>query len=149
MTVALGSDHAGFELKEKVKKHLTAGGFEVEDFGTYSDEAADYAVYAAKVGHAVAEGKYKLGIICCGTGIGISIAANKVKGVRAACCNSAEIAKLSRTHNDANILSLGARFIDHNEALNIVDTFLSTEFSGDERHIRRLNQITDIENEKL
>ncbi|MCR4614651.1 MAG: ribose 5-phosphate isomerase B [Clostridiales bacterium] len=149
MIVALGSDHAGFELKEKIKKHLEAQNIEVKDHGTYSLEPADYAIYAAKVGHAVAKGEAELGILCCGTGMGISIAANKVKGVRAACCYSSDVAVLARTHNNANILALGSRFIDHDKALQIVDDFISTEFSGEERHIRRLDQITDIENEKL
>ncbi len=149
MTVALGCDHAGFDLKEKIKKHLETNNIAVKDFGTYSSESTDYAIYAAKVGHAVAEGETDLGILCCGTGMGISIAANKVKGVRAACCYSSEIAVLSRTHNDANVLALGSRFIDHDQALTIVDTFISTKFSGEERHIKRINQITDIENGKL
>ena len=146
MTVALGSDHAGFDLKEKIKKHLEAKGIAVDDQGTYSTEPADYALYAAKVGHTVADGKADFGIICCGTGMGISIAANKVRGVRAACCYSSEVAVLARTHNDANILALGSRFIDHDTALQIADDFLSAKFSGEDRHVRRLNQIKDIEN---
>ena len=149
MTVALGCDHAGFDLKEKIKNHLEAKNIAVRDYGTYSPEPTDYAIYAAKVGHAVTKGEADLGVLCCGTGMGISIAANKVKGIRAACCYSSEVAVLSRTHNDANVLALGSRFIDHDQALLIVDAFISTEFSGEERHIKRLNQITDIENEKL
>ncbi len=143
--IAIGADHGGFELKESIKKHLEeVGGFSVVDYGTYSSESVDYAAIAYKVGTAVTEEKI-LGILCCGTGIGISMAANKVKGVRAACCSDYFSAKLTRAHNDANILCLGGRVVGAGLANELVDIFLSTEFEGG-RHQRRIDQISAIEN---
>ena len=145
MKIAIGADHGGFELKESIKKHLEeVGEFEITDYGTYSSESVDYAAIAYKVGTAVTEEKI-LGILCCGTGIGISMAANKVKGVRAACCSDYFSAKLTRAHNDANILCLGGRVVGAGLANELVDVFLSTEFEGG-RHQRRIDQISAIEN---
>ncbi len=146
MKVALGADHGGFELKEAIKSHLIENGYEIVDFGTDSTESVDYAVFGEKVGeYVVKEGC--LGILCCGTGIGISLAANKVNGVRAACCSDYFSAKMTRAHNNANILSMGGRVIGVGLALQLVDVFLSTEFEGG-RHQRRIDQITAIENKQ-
>ena len=139
--IAIGSDHGGVELKEKVFKHLQARGIECEDTGCYSTESCDYPVYAKKVAHAILDGECEKGILICGTGIGISITANKFKGIRAAVCTDCFTAEATRLHNDANILALGGRVVGPGLALKIVDTFLNTPFSNDERHIRRINQI--------
>ena len=141
--IAIGSDHGGFELKEAVKKHLEERGLEYKDYGTYTKDSCDYPVYGKLVGHAVADGECDRGIIICGTGIGISITANKIKGVRAALCGDCFSAEATRLHNDANILALGARVTAEGLALKIVDTFLDTPFSGDERHLRRIAGIED------
>ncbi|MBQ8166673.1 MAG: ribose 5-phosphate isomerase B [Lachnospiraceae bacterium] len=141
--LALGCDHGGYELMQEVKAHLTKRGFEFKDFGCYSTESVDYPEYAKKVAHAVADGECELGILICGTGIGISIAANKVKGIRAALCSDCFSAQATKEHNNANILAMGARTIGPGLALKIVDTFLDTPFSNDERHIRRINMIED------
>ena len=141
--IAIGSDHGGFEIKEAIKKHLDKRGLEYKDYGTYTKDSCDYPVYGKLVGHAVADGECERGIIICGTGIGISITANKIKGVRAALCGDCFSAEATRLHNDANILALGARVTAEGLALKIVDTFLDTEFSGDERHIRRIGLIED------
>lgn len=146
MKVALGADHGGYELKEAIKIHLKEKGYETVDFGTDSTESVDYAVFGEKVGeYVVKEGC--LGILCCGTGIGISLAANKVNGVRAACCSDYFSAKMTRAHNNANILSLGGRVVGVGLALELVDVFLETEFEGG-RHQRRIDQITAIENKQ-
>ncbi|MBO5387019.1 MAG: ribose 5-phosphate isomerase B [Lachnospiraceae bacterium] len=141
--LALGCDHGGYELMQEVKAHLTKRGFEFKDFGCYSTDSVDYPEYAKKVAHAVADGECELGILICGTGIGISIAANKVKGIRAALCSDCFSAQATKEHNNANILAMGARTIGPGLALKIVDTFLDTPFSNDERHIRRINMIED------
>lgn len=141
--IGIGSDHGGFELKEKIKKHLEERGLEYKDFGTHSTASCDYPVYGRAVAKAVAAGECDRGIIICGTGIGISITANKVKGVRAALCSDCFSAQATREHNDANILALGARVLGEGLALKIVDTFLDTPFSGDERHIRRISMIEE------
>ena len=141
MKIGIGSDHGGVELKEKVIKHLQARGIECEDTGCYSTESCDYPVYAKKVAHAILDGECEKGILICGTGIGISITANKFKGIRAAVCTDCFTAEATRLHNDANILALGGRVVGPGLALKIVDTFLNTPFSNDERHIRRINQI--------
>lgn len=141
--IALGCDHGGFVLKEEVKKHLEARGLEYKDFGTYSEDSCDYPEFAKKAAHAVADGECEKGILICGTGIGISITANKVRGVRAALCHDCFSAEATRLHNDANILAMGARVIGVGHALKIVDTFLDTPFSNEERHIRRISQIED------
>ncbi len=141
--LALGCDHGGYELMQEVKAHLEKRGFEYKDFGCYSTDSVDYPEYAKKVAHAVADGQCELGILICGTGIGISIAANKVKGIRAALCSDCFSAAATKEHNNANILAMGARTIGPGLALKIVDTFLDTPFSNDERHIRRINMIED------
>ena len=141
--IAIGSDHGGFELKKEVMAHLDARGLEYKDFGTYSDASCDYPVYGKAVAKAVASGECERGIIICGTGIGISIAANKVHGIRAALCGDCFSAEATRQHNDANVLALGARVVGPGRALKIVDTFLDTPFSNGERHIRRIEMIED------
>ena len=141
--IGIGSDHGGFALKEAIKKHLEERGLEYKDFGTYSDASCDYPVYGRAVAKAVAAGECELGILICGTGIGISITANKVPGVRAALCSDCFSAEATRLHNNANILALGARVLGEGLALKIVDTFLDTPFSNDERHIRRISMIEE------
>ena len=141
--IAIGSDHGGFELKKEVMAHLDARGLEYKDFGTYSDASCDYPVYGKAVAKEVASGECERGIIICGTGIGISIAANKVHGIRAALCGDCFSAEATRQHNDANALCLGGRVVGPGLALKIVDTFLDTPFSNGERHIRRIEMIED------
>ncbi len=141
--IALGSDQAGFELKQEIIKYLEEKGLEYKDFGSYDDQPCDYPVYGKKVAHAVADGICEKGILICGTGIGISIAANKVKGIRAAVCSDCFSAEATRLHNDANIVAMGARVLGPGLAVKIVDTFLNTEFSGVERHIRRVQMIEE------
>lgn len=141
--IALGCDHGGYALKKEVIGYLEKNGIEYKDFGCYDEKSVDYPEYAKKVAHAVADGQCEKGILICGTGIGISIAANKVKGVRAALCTDCFMAEMTRLHNDANILAMGGRVVGAGLALKIVDTFLNTPFSEDERHIRRINQIED------
>ena len=135
--IALGSDHAGFRLKNAIKKHLEEKGIECFDFGTHDEESIDYVRYGEKVGLAVTGDEYDLGILVCGTGVGISIAANKVSGVRAAVCSDIFTATMSRKHNDANILALGARTIGEGLALMLVDAFLEAEHEGG-RHQERV-----------
>ncbi len=141
--IALGSDHGGFELKQEVMKHLQERNIEYKDYGTYTKDSCDYPVFAKKVAEAVVNKECELGILICGTGIGISIAANKVKGIRAALCHDCFSAQATKEHNNANILAMGARVIGPGLALKIVDTFLDTPFSNDERHIRRIELIED------
>jgi ribose 5-phosphate isomerase B len=145
--IALGADHAGFALKSAVAKHLADGGHEVVDLGTDSDESTDYPPYCAAVGRAVTSGQVERGIVFGGSGQGEAIAANKVHGIRAALCPDEFTARLARSHNDANVLSLGGRIVAEPLALAIVDVFLATEFEGD-RHVRRLQQIAEIEKEE-
>ncbi len=142
--LALGSDHGGYALKQEIIEHLDKKGIKYKDFGTYSEESCDYPLYAEAVGKAVASGECEQGILICGTGIGVSIAANKIKGVRAALCGDCFSAEFSRLHNDANILTLGARVIGPGLALKIADTFLNTEFEGG-RHARRVGLISKLE----
>lgn len=144
--IALGSDHAGYELKQAIIKHLEERKIEYKDYGPYSAESVDYAVYAEKTAKGVTGGECELGILCCGTGVGISIAANKVRGIRACCCSDKFSAEMTRLHNDANMLCLGGRVVTPEQAIELVDVFLDTSFSGDERHVRRIAQITDLEN---
>lgn len=141
--IALGNDQAGYGLKQEVMKYLDEQGIAYKDYGSYNEESVDYPVYAKKVAHAVAEGECEKGILICGTGIGISITANKVKGIRAALCHDTFSAEATRQHNDANILAMGARVIGPGLALKIVETFLNTEFSNVERHVRRVNMIEE------
>lgn len=139
--IAIGCDHGGFELKQEIISYLESKNISVKDLGTHSTEAVDYPVYGKAVAHAVASGDCEKGIIICGTGIGISIAANKVEGIRCALCHDCFSAEATRLHNDANMLALGARVVGPGLALKIVETFLSTEFSNDERHTKRIAQI--------
>ena len=139
--IALGCDHGGFGLKQAVMKYLEEKGLEYKDFGTYSEESCDYPVYGEAVARAVASGECDRGIIICGTGIGISIAANKVHGIRCALCHDCFSAKATREHNNANVLAMGGRIIGAGHALDVVDLFLDTPFSNDERHIRRIEKI--------
>lgn len=141
--IALGSDHGGYELKQEIISHLESRGIAYRDYGSYSPEPADYPEYAHTVAHAVVNGECEKGILICGTGIGISIAANKVKGIRAAVCTDCFTAEATRMHNDANILALGGRVVGPGLALKIVDTFLNTPFSGEERHSRRISKIEE------
>lgn len=141
--IALGCDHGGYAMMQEVKKHLDERGIAYKDFGCDSEASVDYPIYAKKVANAVADGECEDGILICGTGIGISIAANKVKGIRAALCHDCFSAAATREHNNANILAMGARVIGVGLALKIVDTFIDTPFSNDERHIRRIDMIED------
>lgn len=145
MKIAIGADHGGICLKEAINKYFEEKGIEYTDFGCYSEESVDYAIYAKKVADAVASGEYDKGILCCGTGIGISIAANKVKGIRAAVVTNEFCAEMTRRHNDANILAMGGRVITPEQAVKFTDIFLNTEFEGG-RHERRIAQIAAIEN---
>lgn len=142
--IAMGSDHGGYELKMKIKKHLEENGYEVKDFGCYDLSSCDYPDFGHAAAKAVASGECEKGIVVCTTGIGISIAANKVKGIRCALCTDAYLAKMTRLHNDANMLALGGGFTGPNLALEIVDTFLNTEFSNGENHIRRIGKLESI-----
>lgn len=144
--IALGSDHAGFALKEWLKKRLEEAGYECCDFGTDSPQPCDYPDFSVTVAQAVASGEFDTGIVICGTGIGSSIAANKVRGVRCALCWNEYTARMARTHNDANVLALGARVIGNELAWEIVKVWLETPFSGEERHKRRLEKIANLEN---
>ena len=143
LKIAVASDHGGFALKEKVKEHLVQRGFEVDDLGTHSEESVDYPVYGKACGEAVASGKADLGVVVCGTGIGISIAANKVKGIRCGLCTSVEMAHLTKQHNNANILAMGGRTTEPELALKIVDEWLDTEFEGG-RHQRRVDMLDQM-----
>lgn len=141
--IAIGCDHGGFELKQEIIKYLEANNREYKDFGCYDTKSCDYPVYAKAVAHAVADGECEKGILICGTGIGMSIAANKVEGVRCALCSDCFSAQATREHNDTNIIALGARVTGPGLAVKLVDTFLNTEFSNDERHIRRIALIEE------
>ncbi len=141
--IALGCDHGGFELMQEVKKHLKERGIEYRDFGTDSTASCDYPVYAKAVAKAILSGECEKGILICGTGIGISITANKFKGIRCALCHDCFSAEATRQHNDANILAMGGRIIGPGHALKVVDTFLDTPFSNEERHKRRISMIED------
>ncbi|MTI69003.1 MAG: ribose 5-phosphate isomerase B [Firmicutes bacterium] len=148
MKIAIGSDHGGLELKENIRKHLKEEGIDFLDLGTDSDESVDYPEFGYKVSKAVKDGECDLGIVCCGTGIGISISANKVKGVRCALCSDCYSARMAREHNNANVLALGGRVVGKDLAIEIVDTFLNGKFQGG-RHERRVNKITDIEKDNM
>ena len=143
--IALASDHGGFDLKEAVKRHLEERGIEYKDFGTYDKNSCDYPDFGRAAAEAVAFGECEKGIVICTTGIGISIVANKVKGIRCALCSEVTTARLTREHNDANVLAMGGGFVGELLAFEIVDTFLDTEFSGLEKHSRRISKISQIE----
>lgn len=144
LLIAIGSDHAGFELKTEVIRFLKENGYGVKDAGTYDCKSVDYPDYGLAVAKLVKNGECEKGIVICGTGIGISIAANKVPGIRAALCTDSYSAKMSREHNDANVLALGARVVGVGLAMDIVDTWIKTEFLG-ERHQKRVDKISEIE----
>lgn len=139
--IAIGCDHGGYELKLEILKYLEKKGLEYKDFGCDSLESVDYPIYARKVGQAILDGECDKGILICGTGIGISITANKMKGIRCALCSDCFSAEATRLHNDTNIVALGGRVVGPELAIKIVDTFLHTPFSGDERHARRISMI--------
>lgn len=141
--IAIGSDHGGYALKQEIMSHLEERGVDYKDFGCYDESSCDYPIYARLVANEVAEGRCETGILICGTGIGISIAANKVKGIRAALCSDCFSAEATRLHNDANIVAFGARVVGPGLAVKIVDTFLNTEFSGAERHARRVAMLEE------
>ena len=142
--IALAADHGGYYLKEAIKKHLELKGIEFKDFGTYDTSSVDYPVYAEKAARAVAGGECRFGIICCGTGIGVSMTANKIKGIRAAVVTNEFCAEMTRRHNDANILCMGGRVIDENTAVKLADIFLNTPFDGG-RHSKRVDMIKELE----
>ena len=139
--IGIASDHGGFALKEELKKHLEDKGYELKDYGCFSEESCDYPDFAHKVTDAVLSGECEKGILLCGTGIGMSMTANKVKGIRAALCGDCFSAEATREHNDSNVLCIGARVTGPELAFKIAEIFLSTEFSGDERHIRSIGKI--------
>ena len=143
MKIAIASDHGGYALKEQIKQHLLERGVEVEDLGTHSDDSVDDPVYGKLCGQTVASGKADLGVVVCGTGIGISIAANKVKGIRCGLCTSVEMAHLTKQHNNANVLALGGRTTKPELAMAIVDEWLDTEFEGG-RHQRRIDMLDEM-----
>ena len=147
MKVALGSDHAGYDLKEKVKGFLSGMGIEVHDAGTVSTDSVDYPDFAKQVAVQVRDGKVDRGILMCGTGVGVCIAANKFRGIRAALASDPEVARLSRQHNDANVLCLASRFTDSKKAQELVKIWLETDFEGG-RHQRRLEKIQKLEQER-
>jgi ribose 5-phosphate isomerase B len=144
MRIALGADHAGLSLKDALRAHLETAGHMVADLGTYGPESTDYPDWAAKVARAVAAGEADRGILVCGTGVGMAMAANKIHGARAACCNNEFVARLARQHNDANVLTLGAREIALAHAESVTDVFLATAFDGG-RHQRRIDKIAALE----
>ncbi len=145
--IALGCDHGGINLKKAVIDYLDKNNIEYVDYGCYSEDSVDYPIYAYKVATAVAKGEFEKGILCCGTGIGISIAANKVKGIRAAVVSNEFGAEMTRRHNNANILCMGGRVTTEADAVKFADIFLNTPFSSDEeRHTRRVQMLSDIEN---
>lgn len=145
MEIAVGADHAGFALKQRIKQELEKQGHQVHDLGTNSGESVDYPDFAAKVCREVIGGQVQRGILVCGTGVGMAMAANKLPGIRAASVCGPVAARLSRAHNDANVLTLGARLLNETEALAIVRVWLETEFSGEGRHQRRVQKIAELE----
>ena len=142
--IAIGSDHGGYDLKQKIIAHLQKAGISCEDMGCYGRTSCDYPVFGHKVAHAVADGTCEKGIVVCTTGIGISIAANKVPGIRCALCGDTYSAKMTRLHNDANVLALGGGILGENLAMDIVDTFLGTEFSKEDKHVRRIGLLEQL-----
>ena len=143
--IALGADHAGYRLKERLRAYLSDKGYQVEDLGTHSEQSADYPDFAARVAEQVQAQKATFGVLVCGTGIGMAMAANKMPGIRASTCNDTVAALMSRSHNDANILALGSRTVDEATARNILDVWLSTPFAGG-RHQRRVRKIRKLDN---
>ena len=149
MKIAIGCDHGGINLKPVLIDYLKKEGFEYVDFGCYSSQSTDYNEYAVKVSNAVVNGECDLGVLICGTGIGMSIMANKIKGVRCGHCHDVFSAKMTRLHNDANVIALGERVVGPGLMVEIVDAFLKTPFSNDERHLRRVNKIKALEEENF
>lgn len=145
MKIAIGCDHGALALKDKMVAHLQGKGYEVKDFGTYTAASCDYPEFAAAAAKAVASGECDKGIVLCTTGIGVSISANKVDGIRCALLSDVWSAKMTRLHNDTNMMALGAGVVGENLALEIADTWLTTEFSGDERHLRRIDKVMALE----
>ena len=145
MKIAIGCDHGALNLKNKMVSHLEAKGFEVKDFGTYTNASCDYPEFAAAAARAVASGECEKGIVLCTTGIGVSISANKIDGIRCALLSDVWSAKMTRLHNDTNMMALGAGVVGENLALEIADVWLGTEFSGDERHHRRIDKVMALE----
>jgi len=145
MKIAIGCDHGALNLKNKLVAHLETKGYEVADFGTYTNASCDYPEFAAAAAKAVASGECEKGIVLCTTGIGVSISANKIDGIRCALLSDVWSAKMTRLHNDTNMMALGAGVVGENLALEIADTWLSTEFSGDERHQRRIDKLMQLE----
>ena len=146
MKIAIGCDHGALDLKNAVKNHLEKKGFEVQDFGTYTLDSCDYPDYAAKAAQAVADGTCDRGIVLCTTGIGVSIVANKINGVRCALLSDVMSARMTREHNDTNVMAIGAGVVGQMLALEIVDTWIGTEFSHNERHQRRIDKVMALEN---
>ncbi|HAA24504.1 MAG TPA: ribose 5-phosphate isomerase B [Ruminiclostridium sp.] len=144
--LVIGCDHGGYEMKEAIIRYFDKERIAYKDFGTFSTESVDYSDIGFEVAKAVSEGRFETGIIICGTGIGVSITANKVKGVRAALCTNSYMARMAREHNNANILALGGRVLGIDHAIDIVKVFLDTPFSGEERHSRRIDKIRTVEN---
>lgn len=149
MKIVIGCDHAATALKETVKAHIEAAGYETIDVGTYTSDSCHYPIYAHAACEKILNGECELGILICGTGIGMSMAANKHKGIRAACCSDTFSARLTREHNDANMLCFGARVVGEGLALDLVDAFLGAEYLNNGNHVVRVGMLTDIENEKF
>ena len=149
MKIVIGCDHAATDLKETVKKHILSLGHEICDVGTYNSESCHYPVYAHAACEKILCSECELGILICGTGIGMSIAANKHKGIRAACCSDTFSARLTREHNDANILCFGARVVGEGLAIDLVDAFLTAKYLNNGNHVTRVAMLSDIENEKF
>ncbi len=149
MKIALASDHGGFALKESIKAYLSSKGYDIEDFGAYNDQSVDYPDYAFKAATAVVNGECEKGILICSTGIGISISANKIKGIRCALCSDLLSARLTREHNDTNMLAMGAFIVGEKLAQAIAEEWLSTPFSNEERHSRRIRKIAELENDVI
>jgi ribose 5-phosphate isomerase B len=145
MKIALAADHAGFALKELLRDHLRDRGYEVDDFGAFSEDSTDYPDYAAEVARRVTRGQADRGVLVCSTGVGMSIAANKINGARAAVGSSEEEVRLTREHNDANVLCLGAKFTPFQEAARFIQVFMDTPFSAGSRHVRRIQKISELE----
>jgi len=146
--IAVGADHAGYHVKEAVKKYLESSGYQVDDMGTWSEESVDYPDYAKKVAERVVAGQDDFGFLACGTGIGMSIAANKIEGIRAAVAHDAMTARLARQHNNANVLALGGRVVTDAQAIEIVKDFLATDFRVG-RHQRRVDKIAELDHERI
>lgn len=144
--IVLGADHAGFQAKESIKKYLESAGYDVSDEGTWSEGSVDYPDFAIKVARRVQQGQYDLGILVCGTGIGMAMAANKIGGVRAAVAHDALTARMSREHNDANVLALGARVLNEHQIIDVAVSFLTAQFAGG-RHQRRVDKISELDQE--